>query len=168
MRAAKFFEREFLMNRASHFSLAWGGPPAHKEDGFYWWAWMYGASKQPAGSLAPIARAWLKAPPLKGEGVDGRFDLMQRCYVISKGSRPLKFKLEGSTESPILNPAFVIENWGPEGASLRLNGRAVPRGKDFRFGHIRRVNRYDLVVWVKIESNAPAAVELTPRRAEAF
>ena len=150
---------------ASHFSLAWGGPPAHKEDGFYWWAWMYGASKQPAESLVPIARAWLKAPPLKGEGVDGRFDLMQRCYVISKGPRPLKFRLDGSAETPILNPAFVVENWGPEGASLRLNGRDIPQGKNFRVGHIRRVNRYDLVVWVKLDSNAPAAVELTPGRA---
>ena len=98
--------------------------------------------------------------------MDGRFDPMQRCDLISKGSRPLKFRLDGSADSPVLNPAFVIENWGPEGASLRLNGRAVPRGKDFRIGHIRRVNRYDLVVWVKIESNAPAAVELTPRGAE--
>jgi len=149
-------------DRAAHFSLAWGGPPAHKEDGLYWWAWMYGASKQPAESLVPVARAWLKAPALTGEGVDGRFDLTQRCYVISKGPRPLKLKLEASAEAPLLNPAFVVENWGPDGAVLRIDGREIPEGKNFRIGHIRRINTYDLVVWIKLESNAPAAVELAP------
>ena len=149
-------------DRASHFSLAWGGPPAHKEEGFYWWAWMYGASKQPAESLVPIARAWLQAPLLKGEGVDGRFDPNQRCYMITKGPRPLKFRLEGSAESPVLNPAFVVENWGPRDASLRLNGREIPRGKDFRIGHIRRINSYDLVVWIKLEAGRPVDVELLP------
>jgi len=150
----------------SHFSLAWGGPPAHKEDGLYWWAWMYGASKQSAESLVPIARAWLKAPSLMGEGVDGRFDATQRCYIISNGQRPLMMKLEGSAESPILNPAFVVENWGPGAAALRLNGREIPEGKDFRIGHVRRVNTYDLVVWIKLESSASATFELTPTRAE--
>jgi hypothetical protein len=149
-------------DRASHFSLAWGGPPAHKEEGFYWWAWMYGASKQPAESLVPIARAWLQAPLLKGEGVDGRFDPNQRCYMITKGPRPLKFRLEGSAESPVLNPAFVVENWGPRDASLRLNGREIPRGKDFRIGYIRRINSYDLVVWIKLEAGRPVDVELLP------
>jgi len=150
-------------DRASHFSLAWGGPPSHKEDGLFWWAWMYGASKQPAESLVPIARAWLTPPVLTGDGVDGRFDLTQRCYVIAKGPRPLKLKLEGRAESPVLNPAFVFENWGPGGASLRLDGREIPEGKNFRIGHVRRVNSYDLVVWIKVESSAPTAIELTPR-----
>jgi hypothetical protein len=153
-------------DRASHFSLAWGGPPAHKEEGFYWWAWMYGATTKEAASLAPAARAWLRAPVLKGDGEEGRFDLTQRCYVISKGPRPLKMRLEGSADSPILNPAFVVENWGPGGASLCLGGREIPQGKDFRVGHVRRVNSYDLVVWIKLESDAPAAVELTPRGKE--
>jgi hypothetical protein len=123
---------------------------------------MYGASKQPAESLVSVARAWLKAPVLTGEGVEGRFDLTQRCYVVEKGPRPLKLRLEGSAESPILNPAFVVENWGPDEASLRLNGREIPKGKDFRVGHIRRINTYDLVVWLKLESNAPAAIEIMP------
>jgi len=99
---------------------------------------------------------------LKGEGVDGRFDPNQRCYMITKGPRPLKFRLEGSAESPVLNPAFVVENWGPRDASLRLNGREIPRGKDFRIGHIRRINSYDLVVWIKLEAGRPVDVELLP------
>jgi hypothetical protein len=145
-------------DRASHFSLAWGGPPAHKVEGFYLWAWMYGATKQPAESLVAIARAWLKAPKLTSQGFSSRYDLTQRCYVVvpEEGgqTRALKLRLEGGPESPVCNPAIIVESWGRQGASLKLDGRVIPRGKDFRFGLIRRVNQHDLVVWIKLDSSA--------------
>ena len=47
-------------------------------------------------------------------------------------------------------------------SDLRINGKNIPRGKDFRFGHIRRINRYDLVVWIRLESERPVTIELTP------
>lgn len=154
-------------DRTSHFSLAWCGPPPHKGDGdFYWWTWMYGATTQPAVSLVSIARAWLKAPGLSGENFTSRYDLTQRCYVVSpKGSgqtQGLKFRLEAGPDNPVVNPAFVVENWGHRGAAVRMNGREIPRGKDFRIGFIRRINRYDLVVWMQLESKSPVTIELGP------
>lgn len=154
-------------DRASHFSLAWCGPPPHKGDGdVYWWTWMYGASTQPAVSLVSIARAWLKAPGLSGENFTSRYDLTQRCYVVSPKdsgqTQGLKFRLEAGQDNPVLNPAFVVENWGHRGAAVRVNGREVQRGKDFRAGFIRRVNRYDLVVWMSLESKSPVSIELGP------
>ena len=154
-------------DRASHFSLAWGGPPPHDGgDGTFWWAWMYGATKDSAESLVPLARSWLLSPnaAVKAGDWEARYDLTQRCYVFrSKGaSGGIGFRLEAKPGSPAINPAFLVENWGPRDVRLRINGQDIPRGKDFRFGRIRRVNNYDLVVWIRLESERPVTIELTP------
>lgn len=155
-------------DRASHFSLAWGGPPPHKGEGkTYWWAWMYGATKEEAESLVSLARSWLLPPKLIVENgtASGRYDLTQRCYVLSglecRGKESLKFRLEADSDSPVINPAFIVENWGNREAVLQVDGKTVPQGKAFRFGHIRRVNRYDLVVWIQLESDQAVEISLS-------
>jgi hypothetical protein len=102
---------------------------------------------------------------IKAGNSEARYDITQRCYVFtSKHGSPkgLGFRLEAGTGSPAVNPAFVIENWGDRDVRLRVNGQEVKRGKDFRFGHIRRVNQHDLVVWVRLESERPVTMDLTP------
>jgi len=97
-------------DRASHFSLAWGGPPFHGEDGkvirardsgsegslnqsvadektvkTYWSSWMYGASTQSPVELATLARSWAQPPALavKGPGfISKGYDLAQRAYIL--------------------------------------------------------------------------------------
>ncbi|MFA5814215.1 MAG: LamG domain-containing protein [Bacteroidales bacterium] len=97
-------------DRASHFSLAWGGPPFHDEAGkvikaresgsegslnqadpkmktvnTYWSAWIYGASSQTPEELATLARSWAQPPSLKikGDGFSGSgYDLTQRAYIV--------------------------------------------------------------------------------------
>ena len=85
--------------------------------------------------------------------------------VSPKGSgqtQGLKFRLEAGPDNPVVNPAFVVENWGHRGAAVRMNGRDVRQTKDFRIGFIRRINRYDLVVWMPLESRSPVSIELGP------
>jgi len=158
-------------DRASHFSLAWGGPPPHEGEGkTYWWAWLYGTTKGKAESLVPLARSWLLPAKLVVESgaTSGRHDLTQRCYVFSgtenRGAENLRFRLEASSDTPVVNPAFIVENWGNREAVLQVNGKAVPQGKAFRIGHIRRVNRYDLVVWIKMECKQPVQFSLIPAK----
>jgi hypothetical protein len=97
-------------DRASHFSLAWGGPPFHDEYGkviraresgsegslfhadaklktvnTYWSSWMYGASTQTPEELANLARSWAKPAALTVKGTDfvsNGYDLTQRAYGI--------------------------------------------------------------------------------------
>jgi len=156
-------------DRASHFSLAWGGPPPHKGDGdFYWWAWMYGASTQRAEALVPLARSWLMPPEavVKKGAENSRYDLTQRCYILTghepSASGELRLRLEATTDSPVVNPAFVVENWGRHNAVLQIEGKDIPRGKDFRYGLIRRVNRYDLVFWIRLTAERPIEITLGP------
>jgi hypothetical protein len=156
-------------DRASHFSLAWGGPPPHKGEGkTYWWAWMYGATQDEAESLVPLGRSWLFPPSLTFKQGDftAMYDITQRCYVISgykEGTKEkLSFALEASADSPIINPAFVVENWGYRNAEVMVNGNLVPRGKSFRYGHIRKVNRYDLVVWLQLDDVRDTEIAIQP------
>jgi hypothetical protein len=157
-------------DRASHFSLAWGGPPAHDGgDGTFWWAWMYGATKGAAEALVPLARSWLLAPDIavRVGKAEARYDLTQRCYVVSpkgasKGIEGIGFRLEAKPGSPAVNPAFVVERWGKRDVRLMVNGQEIKRGKDFRFGHVRRVNQYDLVVWVRLDTEQPVTIDLAP------
>jgi hypothetical protein len=156
-------------DRASHFSLAWGGPPPHKGEGkTYWWAWIYGATKDDAETLVPLGRSWLFPPSLTFKRADftARYDLTQRCYVVSgykKGTEErLLFTLEASTDSPIVNPAFVVENWGYRPPEVLVNSKLVPKGKSVRYGHIRRVNRYDLVVWLQLDTDRDAEIVIRP------
>jgi hypothetical protein len=160
-------------DRASHFSLAWGGPQPHKGEGkSYWWTWMYGATKGPAESLVPAARAWLAPPAVTfaGSGATCVYDRAERCFVIS-GIDPgspgrLCFRLEAAPGSPLVNPAFVVKGWGKRGVTLRVDGRDVPRGKNFRWGRVRRIDSEDLVIWMALESAKPVTIELAPRAYE--
>ena len=157
-------------DRASHFSLAWGGPPPHKGDGdFYWWAWMYGATTQPAESLVSLARSWLLPPDVVVESgaTNSLYNLTQRCYVLARssqgGSEEIRLRIEASPDSPIINPAFVVENWGGQNVALQIGGKEISRGVDFRYGLIRRVNQYDLVFWVRLTSDQSVEVTLIPK-----
>jgi hypothetical protein len=156
-------------DRASHFSLAWGGPPPHKGEGkSYWWAWMYGATEGDAESLVSLGRSWLLPPKLiiKNGAEGAHYDLTQRCYVVSgleNGiEKKLHFILDANPDSPIVNPAFIVENWGNREAEILVNGKMVSQGNAFRYGHIRRINRYDLVVWIQLETDQSAEIIVQP------
>jgi len=154
-------------DRPSHFSLAWASPRPHKgENNTYWWTWMYGATQDKIGSLTSLARSWNRPPKLviQSGATDSEFDSTQRCYVISsskeKKINKLKFSLQANPDSPVVNPAFVIKNWGDHEVLLKVNGKESPQGKAFRMGHIRRINQYDLVVWLELESNTMIEISL--------
>jgi len=148
-------------DRPSHFSLAWGTPVPHKgENNTFVWTWMYGATKNEIGSLTSLARSWVRPPKLsiKSGATNSKFDSAERCYVISNSKNEainkLEFRLEANADSPLVNPAFVIRNWGDNQVSLKVNGKEISPGKAFRVGHIRNVNQYDLVVWLEMESDS--------------
>ncbi len=154
-------------DRPSHFSLAWASPRPHKgEHNTYWWTWMYGATQDEIGSLTSLARSWVKPPELfiRSGAKESQFDATQRCYVISgadgKEVDNLEITLQASPDSPVVNPAFVIKNWGDNQVSLEINGIEISQGRSFRIGHIRKINQYDLVVWIELESNSKVDLAL--------
>jgi hypothetical protein len=129
---------------------------------------MYGFTDKPISTLVPLARSWCNPPSVsdtEGFKSDG-YDKEQRAYIFSNKNRDnpsmLEFKLNATTDSPIVNPAFVIKGWGKKDAELKINGRTIKRGKDFRFGHCRTSEGLDLIVWLKAQSTKPVKISLSP------
>lgn len=156
-------------DRAAHFSLAWGGPPPHMTaNNTYWWAWMYGASDGDAKELVPLAKSWSQAPGIEvaGDGFESDgYDMSQRAYLLArkgKGKGSLRLVLDASSESPVVNPAFVITGWGDAGASLTIDGKKAVKGKDYRIGHRRKLEGTDLIVWVEKRAEKKLEISLVP------
>ncbi len=137
------------------------------EDGTSHGQFIMGLTDEPIEKLAPIARAWLQPPtltvtggPFKSEG----YSRDQRAFIISGGGKTeaLEFEIDASEESPAVNPAFVVQNWGDSDARLKINGTEIERGRSFRFGKNHRLEGTDMVVWVKTEIMKPVSISISP------
>ena len=129
---------------------------------------IMGLSDKPIEHLVQLSRSWLEPPQLKivGKGFssDG-YSRDQRAFILGKEGKTttaLEFILEAGDDSPAVNPAFVIRNWGESDAVLRINGKAVERGRNFRFGRRQTLESSDLVVWIKKETAQPVQISLSP------
>ena len=148
-------------DRAAHSSLVWGRPKGS--------AAMYGMTDKPAVSLVKLARSWNNPPQLRiksGGFSGGTYDYKQRAYLVDcrQQRQSLVFELAGSEASPVVNPCFVIRNWGKADAGLKVNGRIIKRGSKFRYGHRDTLEGIDLVAWLKYESTKPVRIELDVRK----
>jgi len=155
-------------DRASHSSLShiyWD--PYETAENMQSKLLMDGLTTKPAAELLPLAKSWLT--PAKIDVVGGSFrsegyDPAQRAYVLTRAAsgKPaaLELTLAASKEAPIVNPAIVVKNWGDDGARLRIDGKPVPWGKEFRYGHVQRLEGTNLVVWIRKESTASVKISL--------
>lgn len=128
---------------------------------------LHGMTTKSAADLVPLARSWLSPPAveLTSASYSSRgYDPTQGAFVFERksdsASSTLQFVLRASSESPLMNPAFVVKNWGRSGVKLAIDGKAVPRGTRFRYGLVPRLEGTDLVAWVEMESDKPVKVEI--------
>jgi hypothetical protein len=131
---------------------------------------LYGMTGKPAKELAVLARSWNFPAELKLSG--GAFESLgydknQRAYLLDRKSAavnaPLEFTLAVNSQSPVLNPALIVKNWGSANVTLTLDGKPNPRGKGFRFGHRQTLEGTDLIVWIETESRASLTFRLQPQ-----
>lgn len=128
---------------------------------------LQGMTNKDADELVPLANSWLHAPKMKilSEAfTGGTYDQAERAYLVEK-SKPgdpqaLKIELEASADSPLLNPAIIIKNWGSQAATLSINGKSIPQGKDFRQGIRKGPLGEDLIIWIRLERQKPVKVDL--------
>jgi hypothetical protein len=158
--------KAIISDRPSHFSLSSSRPVIHRANGNSEAMFLYGMTDKPAETLAPLSRSWNSAPAatLTGSGFEGgSYKKSQRAYMFTAnapGSGPLEFSLEATHDSPIQNPAFVVKNWGNRPAQLTIDGKEIPRGKDFRFGHNKTLEGTDLIVWVKTQADKKTSFKI--------
>ena len=154
-------------DRTAHSSLTHVRIPTYKKDfgdrPFEERILMEGVSNKSPADLAPLASSWLNAPKLSvaSGAVSAGYDPAQRAYVLSAPDATMSIVLAESSDSPVVNPSFVVSNWGEGVATVKINGQIVPRGKDLRMGNPRTVATHDLVVWAKLESTSPVRIEIS-------
>jgi hypothetical protein len=118
--------------------------------------------------LVPLAKSWEYAPELK---VDGQgysttgYDQAERAYRLKKEdaeSASVSFRIHADREHPLVNPAFVIENWGTDSGDLTvtLNGEELAPGASARVGYRNTLDGTDLIVWIDAESTEPVDISI--------
>jgi hypothetical protein len=155
-------------DRPSHSSLShifW--EPYAKTENTMTKILLHGLTTKSAAELVPLAKSWLSSPSIEvsGEGFQSQgYDQTQRAYVIARksGSSAAQFRsvLKASSESPLVNPAFVIKNWGDAEPKLRIDGKVVARGATFRYGFVPTLEGSDLIVWLGLESTKSTGLEV--------
>jgi hypothetical protein len=159
-------------DRVSHTSLSndfeWG--ELELTDRTHVRVMMHGLTDKPHSEIISLAKSWLYPPPISVAGssvkIEG-YQEQERAYVLDKtgsGSDQIDIDISSSAESPLVNPAFIIKNWGDTEAELVINGDKVPRGKDFRYGFLHNLDGSDLIVWLKYQTTNPLEISLIPRK----
>ncbi len=130
---------------------------------------LHGMTGKKVEDLVPLAKSWINAPGIKIANNDFEsrgYDKTQMAYFIfSKDpdkNSSLEFSIEASPESPVINPSFVVRNWGNRIPELIINGEKVKSGEKFRFGIENSLEGTDLILWIKIVSNEPVQVKFSP------
>lgn len=123
---------------------------------------LNGLTDKKAEQLVPLTQSWLNPPELKLKNGSRNafeyhgYDPSERAYQLTctKQGATLEFELVGSKDSPLVNPALVIKNWGVHGVEARQQ-------EDFRAGTRAGDEGVDLIVWFRKESNKPETFKLT-------
>ena len=129
---------------------------------------LCGLTRLGARELVSLAKSWLRAPEIRLSSnayLSRGFDPAERAYTISSSREvgpALSLILEAGAESPVLNPALVVQGWGERPPRVFIGGKEAHRGADFRYGFERKLERTDLVVWFRIESISPVSLRLEP------
>ena len=157
-------------DRASHSSLAhiqaWR-PYEERDDGLTM-LMLNGLSDRPAEQLVPLAKSWLSPPKMDVAGDAFRaegYDPAERAFVAARrgsGTAPLSVTLRASGDSPLFNPVLLVKGWGAADPRIEIDGRPAPASRDVRAGHIRGLERDDLVIWIRLESASPVRITVAP------
>ena len=138
---------------------------------------LHGMTEKHIADMVPLAKSWLYPAELKLESsnfTSEGFDKAQRAYVLTckKSAKPskLEFQLAASEDRPVVNPAFVVKNWPasepelnpPYAWRVKINGKKVSPGKDFRAGYEQTLRASDLIIWLRAESVKPMRISLSP------
>jgi hypothetical protein len=127
---------------------------------------LYGLTDQKPENLIVLARSWIYPPEMRvlttGIDSDG-YDFSQRAYRLEGKGKPaqIDFSLSGSPDSPVYNPAFIIRNYPESECVMKVDGRTLKRGPDFRYGFTYDVEGVPtLLVWIKMSSEKPVQFQL--------
>lgn len=150
------------LDRPSHVSSSpISEPVIHEEGRRSYWNGLYGMNRMGMTELINFGRAWAypAALSLSGAGfISQGYDKSQRCYQIVKQSPEgdsVAISLQGSQQSPVINPAIRIKNWNADTAKVLVNGKP---GGDVRLGFHQGIEGTDLIVFLFLNETVPVQI----------
>jgi hypothetical protein len=163
--------RAMAPDRPSHSSLSQSiedSAVIHKEsNGAFSVVSLTGMTDHPIADLVPLARSWNNPPALtvSGSGFSSKgYDKRQRAYLVERNSsgaaEAFSCRVAASPESPLVNPALVVSNWGTDGVRFKVNEKNAVQGIDFRLGRRKRMEGEDLVIWLRMAAEATVKLEI--------
>jgi len=140
-------------------------PVVHETADREYWNAVYGMNTMKINELIRFGRSWAYSPVLTIQGTGFKsngYDRTERCYQIENladQSKPIEFTLDGTKQSPIMNPAIYIKNWNADGAKVLVNGKPL---KDCRIGVNHELGGTDLVVYLPVSSDNKVSIRVLP------
>ena len=150
---------------------------AHASVSHWWWdaykttdrsmtkLMLTGMTDKTVAELIPLTKSWSNPAEIevKQSHFIAEYKPEERAYhiVLDENKENLDIVLKGSENSPVINPAFVIENWGDDEVELRINNNLIERGKDFRYGFRETLDNRDLIVWLRLEQAESVTLSFT-------
>lgn len=131
----------------------------------------------PVKELVSLAWSWIAAPRLQMEGLKPSYsvftyDPAQKAYIVPRegwGPTALEFTLEQDRDfrsrapNSIVNPAFVVKDWGESDVLLQVNSKPVQQGESFRVGYEETATGKDLILWLKMKASETARFSISPK-----
>ena len=90
------------------------------------------------------------------------YDRAQRCYQLENNSSKagtVEFTINGSKDSPVINPAIVVKNWNSNRARILVNGKESRAGKT---GINHQLRGDDLVLFIPLNEMTPVKITILP------
>ena len=78
----------------------------------------------------------------------------------------MEMKLVASNESPVVNVCFVVKGWDVDDISLQVDGKILEMNRDYRVGIIRNLEKDDLILWIKMDSDKTSEIIITKQESE--
>ncbi len=144
-------------DRVTHFSLA-----ANDASNKFGSMVLYGFTRQPVGSLVPIARSWSHPPEITAvSGCKAAvYQKASRDYPIIAEKETMSVRIDATGEMPLVNPCFTIRNWGHNGEA---RVETTPTGvKDVRQGVIVDTDgTKTMVIWLDFSATSPVTFNIS-------
>jgi len=143
-------------DRAAHSSLThWYWKAYETTDRSVAKIMLNGMTNKKVEDLVPLVKSWSNPAEITaGKGAAAEYDPAQLAFVVKlkEATDEVNLTVQATDDSPVVNPAFVINGWGNEDVQkISINGKELEKGDDLRIGYRESLNSRDLIVWIRYQ-----------------
>ncbi|MEM8893263.1 MAG: hypothetical protein AAGC88_01720, partial [Bacteroidota bacterium] len=149
-------------DRAAHASLShWVWNEYESDDRSMTKIMLCGMTNGSIDDVVRMNQGWSDPAEITIDGGgSGVYRADEKAYHINASGDKLSFTLQGNAKSPIVNPAFVVKNWGSDDADIKVNGEIKRPSKDLRVGYKNTLESADMILWLRHDSNEELTIEI--------